>query len=167
MASKKTKLKPYLYNDDAYSNFAMVSSDLFASWQFQDLSHAARSFYLLCAVHKHTGEQSTCLFKALKEYYELKGEEISEYDLKLYSGQIANAKVQSMYFVIPQSHLGQYGYTAQYANKLKKELIDKGFIKVFANEKKHAKGNVQGANRDFSKRVTIYEFSTDWKRREV
>lgn len=166
MASNKTKLEPYLYDDDAYSNFAMISANLFTAWQFQELSYAARNFYILCAIHKHTPEQSTCLFKALEEFYKLKGEEISEYDLRLYSGQNPKSKIQDMYFVIPQSQLDQYGISAQYANKLKNELIEKGFIKVFANEKKHSKGNLQGANRDYSKRVTIYEFSTDWKRRK-
>lgn len=167
MAGKKTKLEPYLYNDDAYSKFAMVSNDLFMAWQFQELSHAAKVFYLVCATHKHTEEQRQCLYKSLEEYYKLKGEEMSEYDLKLYAGQVKKAKLQSMYFVIPQSHLEQYGYSPQYANKLKKELIDGGFIRVYANEKKHSKGNLQGANRDFSKRVTIYEFVTDWKKRKI
>lgn len=166
MGKKKKEIPAYLYNDDAFCNFAMVTSDLFCAWQFQNLSHAARTFYLLCATHKQTPEQKQCLYNSLKEYYTLKGEDISEYDLRLYSGLEYRAKIKSRYFVIPQSQLSQYGYKPQYANKLKKELIEKGFIKVFANEKKHSSNNTQGANRDFSKRVTIYEFVTDWKRRK-
>lgn len=165
MGAKKKQTPSYLYDDDAFCNFAMVTSDLFASKQFQELSHAARAFYLVCATHKQTPEQSTCLYNSLKEYYQLLGEEKTDYDLRLMAGQEKRAKVKSTYFVIPQSQLEQYGYKASYASKLKRELIEKGFIKVFANEKKHSTSDryTQGSNRDFSKQVTIYEFINDWK----
>lgn len=165
MGKKVKKIPPYLYNDDAFCNFAMVTADLFRSWQFQELTHASKIFYMICATHKETPEQTQCLFNSLKEYFTLKGEVISDFDLQLLSGQNKRAKLKSMLFVIPESHLKQYGISSQYASKLKKELIEKGFIKIYANEKKHAGGNLQGANRDFSKRVTIYEFINDWKRR--
>lgn len=162
---KKKQIAPYLYNDDAFCNFAMVTSNLFASKQFQELSHAARAFYLMCATHKQTSEQSACLYNALKEYYTLLGEEKTDYDLRLMAGQEKRAKIKSTYFVIPQSQLEQYGYKPSYASKLKKELIEKKFIKVFANEKKHSTSGryTQGSNRDFSKQVTIYQFISDWK----
>ncbi len=163
MGKKKKEIPSYLYDDDPFCNFAMVTSNLLASKQFTELSKAARAFYLTCAVHKQTLEQSTCLFNALKEYYTLFGEEKTDYDLRLMAGQEKKAKIKSPYFVIPQSQLEQYGYTKQYATKLKKELIDKKFIKVFANEKKHSTHNTQGGNRDFSRRVTIYQFINDWK----
>lgn len=163
MGKKKKEIPSYLYDDDPFCNFAMVTSDIFASKQFQELSNAARIFYLVCATHKQTIEQSTCLFNALKEYYTLLGEEKTDYDLRLMAGQEKKAKIKSPYFVIPQSQLEQYGYTASYATKLKKELIDKKFIKIFANEKKHSIHNIQGGNRDFSRRVTIYQFISDWK----
>ena len=144
MGKKKKEIPSYLYDDDPFCNFAMVTSDIFASKQFQELSNAARIFYLVCATHKQTIEQSTCLFNALKEYYTLFGEEKTDYDLRLMAGQEKKAKIKSPYFVIPQSQLEQYGYTASYATKLKKELIDKKFIKVFANGKKHSTHNTQG-----------------------
>ena len=75
MGKKKKEIPSYLYDDDPFCNFAMVTSDIFASKQFQELSNAARIFYLVCATHKQTIEQSTCLFNALKEYYTLFGEE--------------------------------------------------------------------------------------------
>lgn len=166
MAKRKKEIPPYLYHDDASSNFAMVTADIFASPQFQSLSHAARTFYLLCATHKQTMEQKQCLYNALKEYYTLLGEDIPDIDLQLMAGTAPRAKIKSTYFVIPQSQMEQYGYKPAYLSKLKRELIDKHFIKVFANEKKHSAGNsrIQGINRDFSKRVTIYQFVNDWKR---
>lgn len=166
MGKKKKEVPDYLYANDPFSNFAMVTSNLFTSWQFQELTHAAKNFYLICCVHKQTAEQAQCLYKALEEYYLSIGEEKSGFDLSLEAGTQPRAKKKSTKFVIPQSHLLQYGFKPTYATKLKNELIEKGFIKVFANEKKHAGRGVQGANRDFSKRVTIYEFTNDWKKRE-
>lgn len=165
MGAKKKQIPPYLYCDDAFCGFAMVTSNLFCSNQFQELTHAARAFYLVCAAHKQTPEQSTCLYNALKEYYTLLGEEKTEYDLRVMAGQEKRAKIKSTYFVMPQSHLEQYGYKASYANKLKNELIEKKFIKVFANKKKHSTSGryTQGTNRDFSKQITIYQFISDWK----
>jgi hypothetical protein len=119
--------------------------------------------YLVCAIHKQTKEQSECLYKTLEEYYNLLGEPKSEIDLKIEAGQTDRSRLTSMKFVIPESHLAQYGIKKSYAKKLKQELIDKGFIKIFANEKKHSKNGEQGANRDNSKRVTIYEFISNWK----
>lgn len=165
MSKKKKEIPEYLYHDDGFSNFAMVTSDIFASPQFQSLSHAARAFYLLCATHKQTAEQKQCLYNALKEYYTLLGEDIADIDLQIMAGTAPRAKVKSTYFVIPQSHLAQYGYKPAYASKLKRELIEKGFVRVFANEKRHSDEGryTQGGNRDFSKRVTIYQFINDWK----
>lgn len=159
----KSEIPSYLYNDDPFCNFAMITSNLLASEQFQKLSYAARAFYLMCAIHKQTPEQSTCLFNALKEYYTLIGEEKTDYDIRLDAGQQGNARVKSSYFVIPQKQLKQYGFSTTYATKLKDELIDKKFIKAFANDKKHGANNAQGSNRDFSNRMTIYQFINDWK----
>lgn len=134
------------------------------SKQFQDLSYAAQVFYILCATHKQTPLQSQALFNALREYYDLIGEGKSDYDIRVMAGQERKARTKSPYFVIPQKHLDEYGFGASYATKLKRELIQHGFIKVFANSKAHGAGNHQGANRDFSKRVTVYEFTNDWKK---
>lgn len=101
MGTKKKTLPSYLYDDDAFCNFAMITSNLLASKQFQELSLAARAFYLTCVTHKQTLEQSSCLYNALKEYYTLIGEEKTEYDLKLMAGQEKRAKIKSTYFVIP------------------------------------------------------------------
>lgn len=158
--------KHLCYDEDA-TYFAMVSADLLSSSQFQSLSHAARMFYIVCATHKETPEQINCLRNSLKEYHKLAGIAITEDDLDDMAGVRDNkkrkrSKITSSYFVIPEKHLKQYGYSSSYANKLKKQLIENGFIKIFANEKKHSTGQ-QGSNRDFSKRVTIYQFTNSWK----
>ena len=51
--------------------------------------------------------------------------------------------------------LEAYGYKANYAAKLKRELIDNGFIKV----KYGGKGKFNGWNEN----VTVYQFVSDWK----
>lgn len=164
-SKKKSEIPRYLYGDDAFSPFGMVTSNLLKNGNFQDVSYAGRYFYLCCAVHKQTTEQSHCLYCSLKEYYNLLGEHREEIDLQAEAGQTPKSRLTSMKFVFPESHLKEYGFTKSYASKLKQELIDKGFIKIFANEKKHSRNGEQGANRDNSKRVTIYEFTTsDWKK---
>lgn len=159
MAKKKPKIPPYLTGEGQAEGFVMLTADLLLSEQFQQLSRPAQLFYLQCAAHKNTDLQRQCLYKTLEEYYSLLGDPKSEYDLKLMSGQIKNAKQDYMYFVFPTSHLALYGISPQYASKYRKELIAAGFLRTVGNEKgKHC------SNYDFSRRVTIYAFSTKWKK---
>lgn len=158
MGKGKKYIPTYLYDDDPESNFSMITSNLLRSKAYQSLSHAARDFYIVLCTHKQTVEQTETLFASLKEYYKLRGVEKTDYDLRLEAGQDKRSVKKSSKFVIPSKQLREYGYSDSYASKLKKELINHGFIKVFANEKR--KSN----NKCFDKNVTIYEFISNWKK---
>lgn len=154
------EIPSYLYESDSGSNYSRVTSDLLMSKSYQELSHAARAFYIVLVTHKHTKIQSETLFNSLKEYYERLGIEKTKEDLQGESDQWEKWHGgESKKFVIPEKQLKEYGYSSAYASKLKRELIEKGFIKVFANRK--GKGAI---NQDYSKSVTIYEFSNAWKK---
>jgi len=157
MKKKRVKQIPrYLYYDDPWANFSMVTDNLLRAKQFQELSAAAKNFYVICCTHKKTAQQSQCLYMALKEYYQTIGEEKPDIEISYEAGTCKKSYRESDKFVIPQSHLAEYGISPQYASKLKKELIAKGFIRIFANGKhKH---------NAYDKRVTIYEFINDWKK---
>ena len=155
---KRNNLTSWQYHNDPDSIWAKVSIDLLLSDQFQDLSMAARSFYLTLVVHKNSFDQSQCLFNALKEHFKLIGKSITDEELKHLCGDYSKSRKYSDLFVMPAVQIERYGYSLSYITKLKKELEDKGFIKVFANEKKRGK---------VDKVVTIYQFVNDWKTRKV
>ncbi len=158
--SKKSKIDSWLYCNSEYENaFSMVTADLLESTKYKSLSHAAQAFYIVLVTHKKTTIQRTTLFKTLQDYHKLTGQEIDDYDISVKSGSYQRLKKDSPYFVIPEKQLKAYGYSSQYASKLKKELIEKGFIKVFAFDK-----GTGGYCHAFSKKPTIYKFVNDWKR---
>jgi hypothetical protein len=161
MSKKKKAIPSYLYYKDAFSNFSRITSDLLQSEPFQNLSHAARAFYIVLVTHKNTALQRECLFNSLKDYHKLTGNEVTDFDLSVEAGTYSRQKYDSPYFVIPEKQLKEYGYSSQYANKLKKELINNGFIEIFANAKSI---NNDSYCRCSSKRVTIYKFVNYWKR---
>lgn len=151
-------LSAWQYHNDPHSLWGKVSIDLLMSEQFQDLSIAAQMLYVVLIVNKINSDQSQCLYNALKDYYEITGNPLSEIELQYKCGDFDKSRRTADLFVIPAKQLEQYGFTKSYATKLKKELEDKGFIKTFANKK--CKGRV-----DLS--VSIYQFVNDWKRRKV
>lgn len=157
---KKTKFDDWLYcNENCEESFSMVTADLLESPQFQDLSHAARMFYITIATHKRTSIQKACLYRTLKEYHKRQGDNVSDEDIKHEVGTAKRQKKQSPLFVIPEKHLKYYGYSSSYASKLKNELIENGFIEVFFFSK--YKGGYSYYN---SKTPTIYKFVNKWKR---
>lgn len=133
----------------------MLPPELFEEPAFQGLSHAARNFYILLNVHKQTEIQRGCLLQALKDYNQIFDLHMTDVDLLDEATPNKRTKYTHGYFVMPQKHLAMYGYSAQYANKLKKELIDAGFIRtVYGGKGKHSA---------WSENVTVYQFSDDWK----
>lgn len=156
----KVKFDEWLYcNPNCEEAFSMVTSDLLESEQFQSLGHAARMFYIMLATHKRTSIQKRCLYETLKQYHKLQGDNLSDEDIMHEAGTAKRQRYNSPYFVIPEAHLKYYGYRASYASKLKKELIDKGFIEeVFFSK---YSGGYSHYN---SKTPTIYKFVNRWKR---
>lgn len=154
--SSKTRFHRYVYDDETSGKFLMLPPELFEAEAFMRLSHAGRAFYLLLCTHRETEIQRGCLYKALEQYNKLLGLGLSEQDIKDLSMPNKRTKyIMHDYFVAPKSHLEKYGYKPAYASKLKKELIDAGFIKVAYGGK--SRYNAWNEN------VTVYEFVTTWK----
>ena len=152
---KVPKIHPWIYRIEASEKFLMLTPDLFEDDGFRELTHAGRLFYILICVHKETDQQRNCLLKALRDYNEIENLGWTEKDILDQAMPNKRSRFTDGYFVIPLKHLEQYGYSAQYASKLKKELIDKGFIKVVFS----AKGKFNAWNLN----CTIYQFSNTWK----
>lgn len=155
---KKNNLTAWQYHNDPHSIWGKVSLDLLLSDQFQDLSKSAQLFYIILIVNKNSYDQSQCLYNALKSYYEMIGEPIDDVVLKYQCGDYSKSRRYSNLFVIPAKQIERYSFKLSYITKLKNELIDKGFIKIFANEK--TRGRVDTY-------VTIYQFVNDWKKRKI
>ena len=135
--------------------FLMLPPEVFETKEFQNLTYASKCFYILLNVHKETSIQQNCLYSALTEYNQIYGLGMSDIDIQL-EAYPRKEKLSHGYFVIPQKHLNNYGYcSAQYANKLKNELIKNGFIRA----KYGGKGKTMG----WLKNVTVYQFLTPWK----
>lgn len=157
MGRSAPKIHPWVFRTDASDKFLMLTPDLFEDDAFRELSHAGRLFYLMLCVHKETDLQRRCLLNALREYNEIENLGWTEHDILEEAMPNKKTRYTHGYFVIPLKHLQQYGYSAQYANKLKNELISKGFIKVVFSGK--GKYNAWNLN------CTVYQFSDEWKSR--
>lgn len=155
---KKKNLTAWQYCNDPDSIWAKVSIDLLMSEQFQELSKAAQLFYIILIMNKNSYDQSQCLYNALKSYYEAKGEVVDDAVLKSQSGDYSKSRRFSDLFVIPAKQIERYGFKLPYVNKLKNELMDKGFIELFANKK--GRGKIDSY-------VTIYRFVSNWKKRKI
>lgn len=154
---KNQPLASWECDQNTSSKWSKISIDLMTSPAFTKLTMAARLFYIAILVNKHDTNQSQCLYNALRDYYNMIGEDVTDEDLKYLCGDYDHCRKTSTKFVFPEKQFEAYGFKAPYVSKIKKELIAAGFIKVFANKK--AKGRV-----DLN--VTIYELSDAWKRRK-
>ncbi len=156
MARKKPHIAPFLYENECSDNFAMIPPDLFESSKFQALSNAARTFYLLLVVHQSSQMQRSCLHETLLTYNDLLQWNKNKEDINLLVWGNKRTHTFSDLFVIPSKQLKVYGYSDSYATKLKKELLQAGFIKEYCGGK--------GRYTAWSKNVTIYQFSNKWKK---
>ena len=152
---KASAVSKWLYDEELSGKFLMLPPELFEEPAFQRLSHAARNFYILLNVHKQTEIQRGCLLQALRDYNQILDLKLADVDLLNEAMPNKRTKSTKGYFVMPQKHLKAYGYSAQYANKLKKELINNGFIRVVYGGK--------GKYSAWSENVTVYAFSDEWK----
>lgn len=155
--SSTPKIHKWLYSDELSGKFLMLPPELFEEAAFQKLSHAARLFYIVLCVHKETEIQRRCLYNALRDYNEIYELGLNEEDILNEATPNKRTKYTSGYFVAPIKQLAAYGYKPNYITKLKKELIDKGFIKVKYGQK--------GKYNAWNENVTVYQFTNDWKKR--
>ena len=153
-----TKINPWLYKSNGLKlseKFLMLPPELLEEEAFQKLTYGARFFYIVLCVHKETDIQRTCLYNALKEYNEVCGIGLSEFDIKNESMPNKKTKLTKGYFVAPTKQLEAYGLKKSYVTKLKAELECNGFIEtVYAK-----KGRYCG----WENNVTVYKFSNKWK----
>lgn len=156
---KEREIPPYLYESDAWSSFGLITSDLLQSKAFQELSSAARQFYIVLAVNKATVDQRTCLFNTLHGYYKRMKIEKPDVEIAFEAGTSRKSYVKSSMFVFPQVQAEAYGYSAARSSQLKKELENAGFIKACYNKKSRAQARL--------KIPTVYEFIDDWKQNQV
>lgn len=162
--SKKSPLKNWQYYADSFSNYAMISNDLLKADPFRELTNAERLMYLVLVTHSASSDCVTCLYWTLRAYHEKTGKVIPEIDLQEQVGTRARKKqFGSPFFVFPEKHMKQYGYTASQARKLIKALIEKGFIEKYCNDKAHCLSTENGLA-DFSQMPTVYRFSEKWKK---
>lgn len=153
----KDKRPPFTYETDPGSPFGMITNDLLRAKSFQELSRTAQIFYIICIAHKADTSQSKALYKALQYYYaSIDG--MTEEDVKSDSGQNRKTIIHTTKFVFPEEQLKEYGFSAQAGNKYKKELIDKGFIRIAHQDKAHLMGGA------WIRMPTVYEFINDWKK---
>ena len=139
---KSTRGAPeWAVEDNPFSKFGFLYTDLLKSATFQALSTPARLFYLVCVGHSHDDTARACLRNHLKEdnaFCDRPTDTDIEYCL------------QSGYFVFPAKQLREYGYERRHGWKLMDELIAAGFVEKMENNKTRRK-------------VNVYRFSTRWK----
>lgn len=154
-----SKIKPWVYDcepSELSEKFLMLPPELLENENFQDLSYAARAFYIMLCVHKETEQQRSLLFKTLTDYNRLLDLGKTKEEIQALACPNKHRKDTQGYFVIPEKHLQDYGWRKSYACKLKKELTEKGFIKaIYAKKTK---------NKSFDESVTVYQFINDWKK---
>lgn len=153
----KDKRPPFTYETDSSSPFGMITNDLLRAKAFQELSRTAQIFYVMCVAHKSDHAQSKLLYTAL-EYYYANDDSKTKEDIKADAGQYRKTINNTTKFVFPEEHLEEYGFSAQAGNKYKKELIDKGFIKIAHQDKAHM------LDGKWIRMPTVYEFISKWKK---
>lgn len=159
-------LQSYLYYQNPFSTYARITNDLLKSEPFKQLPKGLQKFYLVLVVHSFSEEQLTCLHETLKEYHRRTGNEVSDFDISVETGTYQRLKnFGSRYFVFPEKHAKEYGYSKQLSSNNLKALIEKGFIDIFCFDKGHYRKGVDGNyTHDFDRTPTVYQFVDKWKR---
>lgn len=159
MGSSNTKIHKWLHDNEISGRFLMLPPELFEYKEVQALSYAAAYFYIVLNAHKETEIQRACLYNALHEYNTILDLGMSEQDILDEARPGKRTKYSKGYFVAPAKQLyEQYGFKKNYVTKLKKELIEKGFIRIAYG----GKGKYNGWNEN----VTVYQFTNKWKKEE-
>lgn len=160
------KLQSYLYFHNPLSNYARITNDLIKAEPFLRLPKGLQKFYLVLVIHSFSEEQLTCLFKTLSEYHARTGKEVTDFDLSVETGTYQRLKnFGSKYFVFPEKHAKEYGYSKQSSSNNLKALREKGFIDTYCFDKGHYKQGKDGKyTHDFDRTPTVYQFVDKWKR---
>lgn len=152
--STSASIPKWLYDECCSGFFCMIPPDILESKNFQGLSYAAKIFYITLNIHKNTKRQRDLLYKTLDEYNRIFDLGMSEDRLEDEALPNRKTKYTSGYFVAPETHMKEYGYSKSYQSKLKRELIKKGFIRI--------KWGGKGKYSAWDKNVTVYQFITSF-----
>ncbi len=144
--AKKT-IPVWSYEDNPFSRFGIICTDMLKSPQFQSLSNPAKLLYLTMTAHARDEKAIECLHNAIMELDALLGLSTPKVDIDriVYQSDFK-------YFVFPLKQYEKYGFDRKTVNKYKDELLRSGFIE----------NPVKQVHR---LRVNIYGFSTNWKTR--
>ena len=153
--SSKSRIHGWLCPGETSGRFLMLPPELFYNPQYQALTPAAGRFYIFLNVYRESEEQRACLFEALTEYNRIYDLGLSDFDIQNEARPTKGSKYNQGFFVAPMKHLEAAGFKKNYVTKLKKELIDTGFIKIAYGKK----GRFNGWNQN----TTVYQFIKDWQ----
>ena len=109
--------------------FATVYASMLESPQFQSLSLSGKYTYLLCRAQLTSRQGRSCLYNHAKE---------------------TGVTYPTNCFVFPAKHAELYGVHRQNLGRNLSELIDRGFIRKYEDNKSQWK-------------VNVYQFSDKWK----
>lgn len=143
---KKSRLPPWLYEDNPESSFGLITSDLLRSKQFQGLSLPAKNLLIVLIAHARTRPAQQCAFLALQDYFIALGEQ--ESTAKQDAAYLVHTEGRA--FVFPAKHYSEYGFDRRTVCKYMKEIREKGFVDLKIGGKNQYSPNV-------------YLFSTKWK----
>ena len=154
-----SKIDKWLYPDEISGRFLMLPPELYEAPQWQHLTPAARDLYIFLNTYRQTEQQRACLHEALTEYNRIFNLGMTEFDINNEARPQKGSKFNKGYFVAPEKHLTAAGYKKNYVTKLKKQLIENGFIRIAYGGK--------GKYNAWNQNTTVYQFISEWKRREV
>lgn len=144
-------------NANLCGNFLMLPPELLQDTTFNSMKPAAQLFYIAIMTYMETTQGRATLTDVIKEYWSIGGtpelESMTQYDIENEANP--RGKFRRGYFVFPEKHIKEYGFTASYAKKLKAILIENGFIRVVAGGK--------GKKTGYHKNATLYCFDNKWK----
>lgn len=112
-----------------HENYGTIYESMLKSKQFQSLSNPAKLLYIYCRTQQRTKSGRACLFN--------------------HSEEEGHAYPESC-FVFPAKQQEEYGLTRTNTSRYFKELMDKGFIRLYEGNKHR-------------KKVNVYQFSSKWK----
>lgn len=165
MARKKQSIPPFLCPEEHSEKFVMFPPDLFENEAYNELTYQARQLYLVMAMNTTTQEEQRVCRAVLDWYIQIGVIEDMTEDAKviktggMYQGIYHNAE----WFIFRQVDAERKGFpTRSRTDAYKKELCEKGFIKVICQGKGRMSSGKDGTKK-FSKNATLYAFSNKWK----
>lgn len=148
-SNKGKTAPPWAIEDNPYSKFGFVYADMLKSDKVKQLPPKCKYVLICCIVHSSVEIQKECLYNTLHEYNDYFDKHMTEDDIRnmTYDKRLG-------YFVFPHKQYKEYGFnTPSEVSRYLTRLKDDGFIRVVWQ-------------RTSPKKPNIYQFSTEWKRKQ-